>query len=194
MIIYNPKVWFSIFQNYGKHVIRTLRPALIFMLIYSTALSFVVSYFNLHFISTLTMHQLLGIVLGLFLVFRTNTAYDRWWEGRRLWGLMVNNTRNLSFKIHAYLDPKDKEERLWFAQVISNLTVSFKDSLRGKVNVEDLDIVDQEMSSALVHAKHVPNIISSKLYNRVTGLFKAGKITGDQLITLDRELKEFSDI
>jgi putative membrane protein len=194
MIIYNPKTWFAVFQNYGKHVIKTLRPALIFMLIYTTTLSFLVSWYDLHFISTLTMHQLLGIVLGLFLVFRTNTAYDRWWEGRRLWGLMVNNTRNLSFKIHAYLDIKDKAERLWFAQMICNLTISFKDSLRGRVNLEDLDIVDQETTNALEKAKHVPNIISSMLYNRVTGLFKSGRITGDQLITLDRELKEFSDI
>jgi putative membrane protein len=194
MIIYNPKTWFAVFQNYGKHVIKTLRPALIFMLIYTTVLSFTVSYFDLHFISTLTMHQLLGIVLGLFLVFRTNTAYDRWWEGRRLWGSLVNNTRNLSFKIHSYVDPKDHEERLWFAQMISNLTISFKDSLRGKVHVEDLDIVDEESMKIIEKAKHVPNIISLLLYKRVTRLFKLGKITGEQLITLDRELKEFSDI
>jgi putative membrane protein len=194
MVIYNPKTWIAVFQNYGKHVIKTLRPALIFMLIYTTTLSFLVDWYDLHFISTLTMHQLLGIVLGLFLVFRTNTAYDRWWEGRRLWGLLVNNTRNISFKIKAYLNPDDQEERLWFAQMIANLTISFKDSLRGKVRLEQLDIVEVEVLVALEKARHVPNVISYMLYQRVTNLFKTGKITGEQLITIDRELKEFSDI
>ena len=37
-----------------------------------------------------------SIVLGLLLVFRTNTAYERFWEGRKAWGSIVNHTRNLS--------------------------------------------------------------------------------------------------
>jgi putative membrane protein len=42
-----------------------------------------------------TMHTLVGVSLGLLLVFRTNASYDRWWEGRKLWGGIVNETRNL---------------------------------------------------------------------------------------------------
>ena len=135
MIAYNPKTWFSIiFHSYGRHVMKTLRPALIFMLLYSGAICFiVVTWLELHFISTITMHQLLGIVLGLFLVFRTNTAYDRWWEGRRLWGSMVNNTRNIAFKLNSFLSPDDHEERNWFAQMIPNIPVALKEHLRGPV-------------------------------------------------------------
>ncbi|MER3435026.1 MAG: hypothetical protein C4288_16810 [Leptolyngbya sp. ERB_1_1] len=40
-----------------------------------------------------------NIVLGLLLVFRTNTAYDRFWEGRKAWGKLVNDTRNLARQI-----------------------------------------------------------------------------------------------
>lgn len=137
---------------------------------------------------------MLGIVLGLFLVFRTNTAYDRWWEGRKLWGSMVNNTRNLSFKLNSFLDAEDHADRMWFAQMISNVPFSLKEHLRGAVNSNDLDLVDEEMLLKVESAKHVPNIISMLIYNRINGLFKAGKITGDQFIILDRELKEFSDI
>lgn len=43
-----------------------------------------------------TVHNLIGAALGLLLVFRTNSSYDRWWEGRKLWGGIVNETRNLS--------------------------------------------------------------------------------------------------
>lgn len=43
----------------------------------------------------LTGHTLIGAVLGLLLVFRTNASYDRFWEGRKLWGGIVNDSRNL---------------------------------------------------------------------------------------------------
>ena len=42
-----------------------------------------------------TIHSLVGVALGLLLVFRTNASYDRFWEGRKLWGGIVNETRNL---------------------------------------------------------------------------------------------------
>ena len=48
------------------------------------------------------LHNLLGFVLSLLLVFRTNTAYDRWWEGRKLWGSLVNNSRNLAIKLKGF--------------------------------------------------------------------------------------------
>jgi putative membrane protein len=42
------------------------------------------------------IHGLVGTALGLLLVFRTNASYDRFWEGRKLWGGIVNETRNLA--------------------------------------------------------------------------------------------------
>ncbi len=45
----------------------------------------------------------LGTILGLLLTFRTNTAYDRWWEGRRLWGQLINATRALAHHLDGLL-------------------------------------------------------------------------------------------
>ena len=47
-----------------------------------------------------------SIVLGLLLVFRTNTAYERFWEGRKCWGSMVNTIRNLARQIWVCIDEK----------------------------------------------------------------------------------------
>jgi ion channel-forming bestrophin family protein len=63
------------------------------------------------------MHSMLGFVISLLLVFRTNTAYDRWWEGRKLWGSLVNNSRNLSIKLAVML--KEKEDKDIFKRLIS---------------------------------------------------------------------------
>jgi putative membrane protein len=56
-----------------------------------------------YFHATTIVHSLLGFVISLLLVFRTNTAYERWWEGRKLWGALVNTSRNLALKLNAYL-------------------------------------------------------------------------------------------
>jgi hypothetical protein len=50
-------------------------------------------------------HLLIGGVLGLLLIFRTNTAYDRFWEGRRLWSFLISRVREVRpariFELHA---------------------------------------------------------------------------------------------
>src|SRR5262245_25131539 len=107
MIYYNPKSWVSlIIHSYSRHAMRSLIPVLIFMGLFSAACCYIIlDVLALHekdFHSTISMHSLLGIVLGLFLVFRTNSAYDRWWEGRRLWGSLVNSTRSLAQKMQAF--------------------------------------------------------------------------------------------
>src|SRR5947209_2804114 len=50
-----------------------------------------------------TAHTLVGAALGLLLVFRTNASYDRYWEGRRQWGAIINEARNLGRAARAFL-------------------------------------------------------------------------------------------
>lgn len=199
MIQYNPKAWLSlIYHSYSKQVIKTLRPVLLFMMVFTTLVCYLVlDVFHLHekdFHSTIAVHQLLGIVLGLFLVFRTNSAYDRWWEGRKLWGSMVNNTRNLAFKINAMLPAGDKDTREFFVSMIYAFPFSVKEQLRGSVNVDKLGIRSVEINEELQTVRHVPNRIISLLYQRVNELYQRQIISGDQLFLIDKELKEFTDI
>jgi len=196
MVKYNPKSWLAlIFHNYSRQVVKVLFPMLFFMGIYTTGICYVlIDYFQLQFISTTAVHSLLGIVLGLFLVFRVNSAYDRWWEGRKLWGLLVNNTRNLSAKLSAYLDEDDRDNRLYFAQMISNYVMAMKEHLRDGTDLEDLDIVEDGFLADLKDKEHIPNYISLLLYRRINKLYKNSKITGDQFFVLDKEIKNFSDI
>jgi putative membrane protein len=199
MVKYNPKTWFSlIFHSYGRAVMKTLTPTLLMLIVYSTVCCYVIlDVFKLHeadFQPTIAMHSLLGIVLGLFLVFRTNTAYDRWWEGRRLWGAMVNSTRNFALKLNAYLGAEHKADREWFAKMIPNFAYATKESLRNNASPEELEPADATFLDDLAKFKHKPNRISALMYNRVNALYKNGEITGDQLINLDKELKDFIDI
>lgn len=199
MVMYNPKQWLSlIFHSYSRRVMLTLWPALMFMLVYSTALCyFFLDYFELHlsdFQPTIAMHSLLGIVLGLFLVFRTNTAYDRWWEGRKLWGGMVNSTRNFAMKISACISKENHEDRDWFAKMIPNFVFAMKESLRTGVQFAELEPPEESFFNDLKKYKHKPNRIAALMYEKVNMLYSNKVITGDHLLNLDKELKDFIDL
>lgn len=199
MVKYNPKTWFQlIFHSYSRQVMTTLTPTLIFMTAYSAIVCYLyLDYFelpDLRFHPSIAMHSLLGIVLGLFLVFRTNSAYDRWWEGRRLWGSMVNSTRNLALKLNAYISRENHEDRDWFAKMIPNFAYATKESLRRGVLMHELQAVSEDFFDDLKKYKHKPVRISALLYEKVNALYKDGLISGDQLINVDRELKDMIDI
>jgi len=154
----------------------------------------VLRYHESDFHTTIQMHSLLGIVLGLFLVFRTNSSYDRWWEGRKLWGSMVNNTRTLAIKIDTILDKNDLETRKWFSIMIPNFVFAVKEHIRKGVRIEELDPVDDQFVDEIKKFKHIPNKLVHMMYSRVNALHRSNQITGDQLIIIDKELKEFMDI
>src|SRR5688572_13908531 len=140
MVQYNPKAWFDlIFTQYSKFVVKTMLPVLVFMTIFTLIVCVVIlevlGLNSTHFQNTTALHSLLGVVLGLFLVFRTNSAYDRWWEGRKLWGSMVNSTRNFALKLDAYLE-RGSSDRVWFAQMIPNFIYATKEHLRQGTRIE----------------------------------------------------------
>ena len=182
MVNYNPKTWFQlIFHSYSRQVMKTLTPTLIFMAVYSTVVCYLyLDYFELpdiEFHPSIAMHSLLGIVLGLFLVFRTNSAYDRWWEGRRLWGAMVNSSRNLAIKLNAFISKENHEDREWLARMIPNFVFATKESLRRGVQMNELEAPVPDFIEDLKKYKHKPNRICALIYERINKLYKGGEIT-----------------
>jgi putative membrane protein len=199
MIQYNPKAWFNlIFHSYSRHVLKTLTPVLIFMGVFTTIICVgLLSYLHAsqaQFQGTSVVHSLLGIVLGLFLVFRTNSAYDRWWEGRKLWGGMVNSTRNLALKINAYLPKHYMTERTYFAAMIPNFIYATKEHLRRGVQFTELEEHEMLVMDDIKKVKHRPNKFASLIYERINELYRKNEFTGDHLINLDKEMKDLIDL
>lgn len=74
-----------------------------------------------------------NIVLGLLLVFRTNTAYDRFWEGRKAWGKLVNDTRNLARQIWvatSEVTERDRADKVEALHLLVAFSVAMKCHLR----------------------------------------------------------------
>lgn len=86
-----------------------------------------------------------NIVLGLLLVFRTNTAYERFWEGRRLWGNLVNCVRNLARLIWIAIAAKTKDAQ---AQKIAALRLLVAFCIAIKLHLRQ-EVVNEELRALL---------------------------------------------
>ncbi|MEO0583286.1 MAG: bestrophin family ion channel [Bacteroidota bacterium] len=137
---------------------------------------------------------LLGIFLSLLLVFRTNTAYDRWWEGRKQWGALINHTRGLALIWHGMLSKNDIANRTFFARAIGGYSLALSDHLRDHENHEWIYPYSDESKERIDTFEHVPNKIARDMYQRAEELYKDGFIDGFQLTQVRPEIQEFLNI
>jgi len=195
MVPYNPRIWITyIFTFHRADSFRKLFPFVLLIAAYSGVIAyFEIEYFELeensHVRNLSIIHTTLGFVISLLLAYRINSAYDRWWEGRKLWGSLVNNSRNLAIKLSVIL--KDEKDLAYFRKLIpayaSMLNKHLKDEEITMSLFEDVDLV-------INHHKHRPNQIAKMLFQKINDLYNSHKITGDQLIILNSEIQSFTDI
>jgi putative membrane protein len=200
MIAYNPKEWFTfIFRLHKADTIQKLTPMMIAIAIYGGLIAYLeLDFFQLDKESVAknitVVHSLLGFVLSLLLVFRTNTAYDRWWEGRRLWGSLVNSSRNLSIKLDALLDTEDKENRIFFAETIGLYANTLSAHLSSEEQRLILDEIDHPELKGMDQEGHLPNKITALLINKVNNLVKDKVILPEHLLFINNDLSAFTDV
>ncbi|MEG4073432.1 bestrophin family ion channel [Microcoleus sp. Pol14C2] len=101
--------WFKIALQVRGSVIPSILPRVLLCGGFGVFISFLY-FFNLPVSLPILSSIVPSIVLGLLLVFRTNTAYERFWEGRRFWGTLNNNIRNLARQIWVAIEEKDPQD------------------------------------------------------------------------------------
>jgi putative membrane protein len=196
MVAYNPKEWLKlIFIFHKSDTFRMLLPALLLAAVYSTLLTYLsVELHYLEFKSTTVIHSLLGFVISLLLVFRTNTAYDRWWEGRRLWGELVNSSRNFALKISTMLpdDAKSVKENLYI--LIGNFPFVLKEHLRNRFKPNEYESNNAISVETLSKINHKPNAIVWAIEKEIMQAHKQSYLSSEQLLMLNDELKTMANV
>lgn len=193
MINYNPKDWSTfIFHIHKSDTFRKLWPLMLAVAVFSGLVAFAeLNFFQLSKSSYVTnigmMHSLLGFVLSMLLVFRTNTAYDRWWEGRKLLGSLTNVSRNLAMKIKAL--KLTEEDVRFFEYGIPKYAFALKEHLREKMYFGKNSLLIE-----VEEGKHIPNQIAGSLINRLYELLEKGTISQEQFIVLSSDFNQFTDI
>jgi putative membrane protein len=194
MIKYNPKSWFQlIFAFHPSDTFRILWKELIYIGVFTIGVAYLeITYFpHVTYLSELiAVYSLVGFVISLLLVFRTNTAYDRWWEGRRKWGEMVNDSRNLAVKISTLGFPK--EENDFFRRMISNFVFTTKEHLRKSVNLDELQLTEAE-KEGLSKKKHVPVEIIHLMFKHMNKLKSEGKLSEMEYLAINDNLDSLMD-
>ena len=184
-----------VFLLFNSKTIFRLLPGLILVGSYVLLLIFIQANFpGLQVKIPTSIHSLLGIVLGLLLVFRTNTAYERWWEGRRLLGQLVNSSRNLAIKFNTFLGKGNVATKQYLGKLIANYAFAMKEHLREGVIWEELEETECPTILDLKNYIHVPNRIAGLIYEEANSLYIMGKFTNEQMLILDKQLEVFTDV
>lgn len=202
MINYNPKDWLSFIVRFHKaDTFRTLLPLIGLVSLYSGIIAFIekdwLELTDKSYLKNIPLlHGLLGFAISMLLVFRTNTAYDRWWEGRKLWGALVNNSRNLALKLSVMLPDSEKEQRVFFRKIIPAYAFALMNHLRSEQTRTALfeEEAHGQFLGSLDQNKHIPNQVALLMFRHIQQLHEKGVLSGEQLLLLNTELQSFTDI
>lgn len=139
--------------------------------------------------------SVLGAAIGIYVSFRTNSAYDRWWEARKLWGQLVNTSRHFCAEALAYVGAGPECAALILRQAL--YVHVLRCDLRREALGEDED-VSRALEEAEENLARLPTSFTTALLRKqlieVTQSHRSGKLDALQLQSLDRSLATLLDV
>lgn len=200
MQVYNPKDWFKlIFKIHKADTLRKLWPTILLMGFVAYGVAYLeIDYLELSEKSGLKnmsmLHNMIGFVLSLLLVFRTNTAYDRWWEGRKSWGKLVNDSRNLATQLDAILPEDDKANRMFFNNKIRMFTKVLHSHLTNESTKYMLDENDHPEYEEFISAQHPPSHIVNRMRKQLSRMSHEGELKIEERLMVETTLNGFIEV
>ncbi len=136
-------------------------PMVLLVFLYSITIS-LIYYVIPHIALPIGPLEYAGLVMGLVLVFRVNAGYDRWWEARKIWGGVVNDSRNLAIMLSEYPTPYDADWKMQMTNYVAALPFLMKNHLRGRDAVDEVKhLLDKTAFDIVSNALHRPNALSA---------------------------------
>ena len=161
---------------------------LLFVLIFATIVSLTPEFIDV-FNVPVTIAANLGTAIALLLSFKLAQSYDRWWEARKIWGAIVNDSRSLVLQIKNFTQTENRAvvKTLAYRQIAWCYAVA--NHLRKLDNLDKVSefVSDVEMD-ALKEVKHVPLALLDFHTGDVVALYKSRHINEFQQIQVDRTL------
>jgi ion channel-forming bestrophin family protein len=139
-----------------------------------------------------TPFTLVGVALALFLGFRNSSAYDRWWEGRKLWGALVNTMRTLT-RQGLTMTGEARDNRVFLDMLVA-FTYAMRDQLRGDVFARSAELLPPTLAAEVDRARYKPFIILRAMGEWVSARQREGAVGEITMTAIDRNLVELSNI
>lgn len=145
----------------AKQIIREVSLPLLALFVWDVLVT--IAYYVLPFTAPSLPLTLFGTVLGLVLGFRVNSAYERWWEGRKLWGSMVNASRNIARMAIAFIPDSDPRS-VDLKRSIVLRQIAYVHALRTQLRRQDrapdmLRFLSPEEAAAPLRAANTANMV-----------------------------------
>ncbi len=138
---------------------------------------------------------LIGLALSIFLGFRNNTSYDRFWEGRKLWGRVVNTSRSLTRQILTLVHSDDPDQRRRLVYRLMGYVHALRLHLRGEKDLSELaPFVGAERAKALESETNPPIAILQDFGDEFSAAWRSGHVDAFHLPVLEASLTEFANI
>lgn len=187
MIQYDPHNWIDHFFDIRGSLVKEISGRVLLCTLWAAGVVSFHQYVHPVGIPSI-IHTLIGVALGLLLVFRTNASYDRFWEGRKLWGGIVNETRNLIRSSEAFLIAAPeirKDIALWMIAFV----YSSMNNLRRKKGLGPVEneLDPREVEKALA-APHPALYCAKKISLRLQEAKSKGLITEYAQATIDQNV------
>ncbi|WMY07373.1 bestrophin family protein [Paraburkholderia phenoliruptrix] len=198
MIIRPHLHWFRMLLAWRGSVLPQLLPRL--ALILAIAVIAVAAHDHLLPISlnlnTTAPFSLVGIALAVFLGFRNNASYDRWWEARKLWGQLLNDSRSLTRQaLTLRTRPLPKEELIEFCTALGALAHALRHQLRKTDPREDLAArLPPALFERVMASRYKPATLLLFLGEWVQRQAQSGAIDSMAVLAFDRNLNGLSDV
>jgi ion channel-forming bestrophin family protein len=171
-----------------------------FVVLYATAIAVIHSQFPLTEMSIpLTVPSILGTVISLLLAFRSNQAYDRWWEARHVWGAIVNDSRTLARQVVCFSEAPGHEEELQrFKSHFIKRQIAWcyclGQSLRGKDTLGNMDrLLTKKEITFLADYSNAPSALLDLHARDLKKALDRGWINSLQQIELDETITRLCD-
>ena len=130
-----------------------------------------------------------AVLLGVLLGFRNREAYERWWEARKLWGQLINDSRNLCLKVGVLVNPS-ADERQAFARLVVGFAVALKKHLRGGQPLQTVPGFEADPATPT----HVPAHLAGRVYAQLKAWRTAGAISDIEFLALDPHARALLDV
>lgn len=176
----------KIFFTLRGSIIPKIYPQILLVTLLSTLITIIQHQFPLSFPAYSTApFTLLGIALSLFLGFRNNASYQRWWEARTLWGQLVYDARSLTRQLLSFIDGDTETGRDTQRSMI-HLTIAFthavRHRLRGTSPWEDVErFVEPEHHASMRQTQNLPDYLM-RLMGKELGDSRRQRLTSEQMI------------
>jgi ion channel-forming bestrophin family protein len=196
MVTYNPKDWLKlIFHFHKSDTLRILGPNMLILGVITAVFCYLEEhYFSAKIPSLTIFHQISGFIISLVLVFRINTAYDRWWEGRKLWGTLINNSRSISIELHSMIPLDDIYTRSKIVSFLSSFAFMLKEHLRNNYKPGELSFNDSMHEAELTASSHKPSFIAARFSRFIYEYCRKNGGDHNNFLIVERNINEFSEI